>query len=424
MQICLQNYLHSVTRAFRLFWFGEAVSLLGTATTATLLPLLAATELGAGPAWMGALAAAAWLPWLILGLPAGAVVDRLPPRPVMISADVVGAAAAVSVPLAAWVGAVTLGHLLGVAFAIGCATVFFRAALPRLVVRVVPTDELGRANSRIYATEAGSHVVGPGLAGLLAHAVTATVGLLLDGLSFLVSAVCLWRVDSTPRPKEPMVGSDDVARRIGEGLRVVANDRFLRFSAPVAAIQNFGLVGLLSLQVLFLVDTLRASPAVTGAVLAMGGAGGVVGALIGPRLASRLGNSRASVLLQLASSGCLLIPLATPDGGIALMVVGLLCAEVPIVADNVIRVTWRMAYLPEHLHARVSTTLQMLAFAAMPLAGITAGWLGQALGVRAAIAVMLSVHVAAALSFPFSHCGRQRVRPATCVARQPIEEPA
>ncbi|TDC60550.1 hypothetical protein E1258_14400 [Micromonospora sp. KC207] len=107
-------------RASRVFWFGEAVSLLGTATkAATLLSLLAATQLDAGPGWMGILAAASWSPWLILGLPAGALADRWSPRTTMIVSDLVAAAAAATVPLLWVTGTLTLAALIAVAFVIG-----------------------------------------------------------------------------------------------------------------------------------------------------------------------------------------------------------------------------------------------------------------------------------------------------------------
>jgi MFS family permease len=109
-------------------WSGEGVSLLGAATTSILLPLLAVTHFHAGPGWMGQLTAAAWLPWLLIGLPAGAWLDRLDPRAVMITADLVSAATLASVPLGWWLGFLTLPQLLVVAVLGGAATVLFRTA--------------------------------------------------------------------------------------------------------------------------------------------------------------------------------------------------------------------------------------------------------------------------------------------------------
>ncbi|GHJ53017.1 MFS transporter [Nonomuraea sp. TT08I-71] len=390
-------------RAFRVFWFGEAVSVFGTATTATLLSLLAATQLDAGPGWMGILAAASWSPWLILGLPAGALADRWPPRTTMIVSDLVAAAAAAAVPLLWVTGRLTLAALVAVAFVIGSCAVVFRAALPRLVTRVVGAEQLGTANSMLYATESASTVVGPGLAGLIAQAVSAAIGVLLDAVSFLVSAVCLARTRPAGQASDHAVAvpEEPFLHRIRAGVNVVARDRYLRYFACLAAVQNFGLTGLLSLQVLFLVGELAAPQAVTGLVLAAGGVGGVIGGLLGPHVARRLGTARGPIALQLASCSCLLVLLTGPGAGVGWMASGLLVCEFAIVADNVIRTTWRLTYVPDHLQARVSTTIQMLAFAAMPASGLVSGWLGHQLGVRTALAIMLGIYVAGALTMPF-----------------------
>ncbi|MDH2415827.1 MFS transporter [Nocardioides sp. CER19] len=404
---------------FRLFWTGEAVSLVGTATTGVLLPLVAATQLEAGPGAMGLLTAASWLPWLLLGLPAGALVDQLPPRATMLVADLVAALAAASVPFLAAGDALTVPGLVTVAFVIGCCSVVFRGALPRLITRVVDPDELGAANSRLFATESASQIAGPGLAGGLAAAVTAAGGIVLDAVSFLVSAACLARL-------KPRAGADDgrepFLRRIRVGLRVVGSDPILRYFPFLALAANFGLTGLTTLQVLFLVDDVGAGDATIGVVLAIIGLGGVIGALLGPSIARRVGSARGDMLLQLASCSILLVPLATGGAGLGWMVAGLLVSETAIVASNVIRTTWRQRYVSQELLGRVSTINQTIAFAAMPVSALTAGWLGQQIGVRAAIGVMLSVHVAAVLTMPFSPVGRIRdlpERPAGSERRQP-----
>ncbi|MEV4754446.1 MFS transporter [Micromonospora sp. NPDC049559] len=413
-------------RAFRVFWFGETVSLFGTATTATLLSLLAATQLDAGPGWMGFLAAASWSPWLILGLPAGALVDRWPPRTTMIVSDLIAATAAAAVPVLWLTDMLSLPALVTVAFVIGSCAVVFRAALPRLVTRVVDPEQLGTANSMLYATESASTVVGPGLAGLIAQAVSAAVGMLLDAVSYLVSAACLARTRLAARTPDHAVAvpEESLPRRIRAGVNVVAHDRYLRYFAGLAAVQNFGLTGLLSLQVLFLVDELAAPQAVTGLVLATGGVGGVIGGLLGPHVARRLGTARGPIALQLTSCGCLLVLLAGPGAGVAWMAAGLLLCEFAIVADNVIRTTWRLTYVPDHLQARVSTTIQMLAFAAMPASGLVSGWLGQQLGVRTALAIMLGVYVAGALTMPFGPFRGLRDLPAPPRPERLLEEAA
>jgi MFS family permease len=391
-----------------MFWTGEAVSLIGTATTGVLLPLVAATQLNAGPVAMGLLTAANWLPWLVLGLPAGALVDQLPPRSTMIVADLVAAAAAGTVPVLAALGALSVSALIGVAFVIGCCSVAFRGAMPRLITRVVEPAGLGPANSRLYGTESASQIVGPGLAGGLASLMTAAGAVLLDALSFLFSAACLSRLRLRPGVddrREPFV------RRIRAGLRVVGDDPILRYFPLLALATNFGLIGLTALQVLFLVDEVGVSEAAVGVVLAIGGLGGVLGASVGPYVARRFGSARGGMCLQFASCAILLVPFASGGVGLLWMVAGLFVAETAIVASNVIRTTWRQQYVRQELLGRVSTINQTIAFAAMPVAALVAGWLGHEIGVRAAIAVMLGVHVAASLTMPFSPIGRMRDLP-------------
>jgi MFS family permease len=209
-------------RGFQLLWVGEGVSVLGNATTSVLLPLLAVLAFDAGPGWMGALAAAAWLPWLVVGLPAGAWVDGLPARGVMIAADLVSAAAYASVPVAWWLDVLTLGQLLVVALVGGVATVFFRTAYAAFLPQVVAPAQLEPANARLFGTESAMQVAGPGLGGLLAQWFSAAFGILLDALSFLVSAACLWRIRPqaaravTARPERPLPALVHGDRRAGE----------------------------------------------------------------------------------------------------------------------------------------------------------------------------------------------------------------
>jgi MFS family permease len=163
-------------RNFGLLWLGEGVSVLGNATTSVLLPLLAVVGFHAGPGWMGALTALAWLPWLVVGLPAGAWVDRMPPRRVMLASDLVAALTLASVPVAWVLDLLTLPHLAAAAFANGTCTVFFRAAYPGLVRQVAPAQQQESAFARLFGTEAAMQVVGPGFGGLLAQLVSAAWG--------------------------------------------------------------------------------------------------------------------------------------------------------------------------------------------------------------------------------------------------------
>ena len=392
-------------RNFGLLWFGEGVSVLGNATTSVLLPLLAVVGFDAGPGWMGVLTAAAWVPWLVIGLPAGAWVDRLPARRVMVASDLAAAATLASVPFAWVFDVLTLPHLAAAAFCNGVCTVFFRAAYPGLVRQVAPREQQESAFARLFGTESAMQVAGPGVGGLVAQVASAAGGLLVDALSFVVSAVCLWRLrlpaPDPSSPDDPTVAP--LGRRIREGVDYLRRDRLLRFFTVVGGVSNFGLTGYGALLVLFLVRDVHLSSGAVGLVLAVGSVGGAIGATIATWVSRRLGSARALLALQVvAGPPALLVPLGAPGAGLVAMVTGMLLVGVGVVAGNVVRGAWRNRYVPEHLVARQVTTAQVVNLGTMPLAGIAAGVMGTQLGLRPTIAVMAAIHVLACLSMWWS----------------------
>lgn len=385
-------------RDFRLLWLGEGVSVLGNATTSVLMPLLAVVGFHAGPGWMGALTALAWLPWLLVGLPAGAWVDRVPPRRVMLASDLVAATTLASVPVAWVLGVLTLPHLAVAAFGNGVCTVFFRAAYPGLVRQVAPPEQQEPAFARLFGTESAMQVVGPGLGGLLAQLLSAAWGLLGDAVSFLVSAVCLWRLRLAPAVDDatPSGADQSLWRSIREGVDYIRHDRLLRFFTVLGGVSNFGLTGYSALLVLFLVREVHLGEGAVGVVMAVGAVGGVVGAGLATWVSRRLGSARALLALQLlAGPPALLVPLGRPGPGLVATVAGMLLVGVGVVAGNIIRGAWRNRYVPVEMVARQVTSAQVVNLGTMPLAGVAAGWLGSSLGLRPTMVLMATVHALA-----------------------------
>lgn len=401
-------------RGFRLLWAGEGVSVLGSMTTTVVLPLLALGSLGAGPGWLGVLTAAVWLPWLLAGLPAGAWVDRLDPRRVMITADLVAAAVMASVPVAWALGVLSLAQLAVVALAGGTCAVFFRTAYAAFVPRLVREADLDTANGRIYGTESAMQVAGPGLGGLLTQLVGGALAVVADALGFLVSAVCLWRIDTRRlHPAPPRDRRTSLRRDVRDGVRLVARDRFLRFFTLQGAASNFALTGYGTLLVVLLTRDLRVSPAAVGALVSAGSVGGLLGALVAARLAARLGTARAMRWLQLLGGPtALLIPLARPGWGVALVPLGVALVGVGVVGANVVRSAFRQRYTPAALLGRATAASSVVNFGTMPLAGLVAGWLGATAGVRPTIAGMALLHAAVSLSVLVGPYRRGRDLPA------------
>lgn len=388
-------------RGFRLLWTGETVSLLGTSTSSLLLALVAAVQFSASPFWMGLLTAVTWLPWLLIGLPAGAWVDSWNPRRVMICCGLVAAAATASVPVAWQLGVLSLAQLLVVALLAGGCNVFFTPAYQRLLPRLVPDAALSSANSALQVSQSTAQLAGPAAGGLIAQAIGAAVGVWTQAAGFLVSAYCLFRirlpevtVDGTAadRPVAPL------RQRIGEGLRIVGKDRFLRSFMIIGGLSNFGLTGYGALLILLLVNQLGVSEATVGLLGMFSGVGGIVAALVVRSVATRLGEARALLWVRtLGGPPALLLAFTSAGAGLIWYALSALLVSFFVVGGNVLTVTFRQRYVPGELMGRVVTCSQLVNFGTMPIAGVVAGALGNHLGVRTTIVLMAAVHCAANL---------------------------
>ncbi|MFF5179850.1 MFS transporter [Micromonospora sp. NPDC000316] len=376
-------------RDFRLLWAGQAVSSVGSNVTAVALPLVAVAVLDAGTFQVAVLTAAAWLPWLLIGLPAGAWVDRLPRRQVMVVCDVICALAFLSVPLVAAVGLLTVGQLLVVAVVAGTARVFFETADQVYLPVLLRPEQLPEGNAKLHATQTVSYIAGPGIAGLIAQLAGAVAALLLNALTFLLSAVLLLRI----RTVEPRPGSPDASRSlrrdIVEGLRFVARDPYLRVLTLFGAASNIGLTGYQAVLVVFLVRELRLAPGLVGLLVAVMSAGGIVGALVATVLGRRYGTARA-LLIGAALTGppALLIPLAAPGLGLIWPALGGLLIGLGVAIGNVVKASFRQAYTPHHMLGRVTASMHLLNYGTIPLAAVLAGALGARYGAGTAISVM------------------------------------
>ena len=380
-------------RDFRLLWVGETTSSLGSSVTGVALPLVALTTLHAGVLAVSLLTATAWLPWLLIGLPAGAWVDRLPRRPVMMACDVLSMMVFASVPIAVWLGVLTMTQLLVVALLAGTAKVFFATAYRAFVPTLVEAEHLVEGNSRLQGAESAAQVAGPGLGGLLAQAFGAANGLLADAASFAVSLGCLRQIEAreapAPRMRRPL------RHEIAEGLRFVARDRLLRIFMIFGGASNLVLTGYGAIVVAFLIRGLGLSSAVAGLLIAVGSVGGVLGAFSAPWLGRRLGTARALLLCKVGSTPLgLLIPLAGPGWRLGLFGVGAMTMVGGIVAGNVISGGFMQAYCPRELMGRITTTMQVVNFGAIPLGAVLGGFLVDRVGFRPALWLLFAGFVA------------------------------
>ncbi|SNT12045.1 Predicted arabinose efflux permease, MFS family [Asanoa hainanensis] len=383
-------------RDFRLFWFGQATSKLGNSVSSVALPLVAVATLDAGTLQVALLAAFSWLPWLLIGLPAGAWVDRLPRRPLMISCDLLCLVVIASIPLAWWLGSLTLTHLFVAALVTGTAGVFFQTADQVFLPTLLDRADLPSGNARLQSTEQAAYVAGPGIAGLLTQLAGAIAGLLVDAVSFLVSAICLWRIRVPERLHRGQQRS--LRAEVAEGLRFVAGDPYLRVLTIWGAMSNLALIGYQSVLVVFLVREVGVAPAVVGGLVAATSLGGVLGAAAGSALGRRLGTARALLATSVLTPPFgLLLPLAERGPRLALAVAGVAVLVAGISAGNVVKGSFRQTYVPHHLLGRVTVSMQLLNYGAIPLGALIGGVLGSTIGLRPTIWLSMGAAVAAGL---------------------------
>ncbi|HEV7710668.1 MAG TPA: MFS transporter [Asanoa sp.] len=399
------------SRDFRLLWFGQSTSKLGSGVSSVALPLVAVTTLDASTFQVALLAAFSWLPWLLIGLPAGAWVDRLPRRPLMIICDLVSLVVFVSVPVAWWLGALTLPHLFAAALLTGTASVFFETAYQVFVATLLAPRDLPAGNARLQSTDAAAQVAGPGVAGVVTQLAGAVLGLLVDAVTFLVSALCLARIRTPEPPRRKQRGS--LAAEVAEGLRFVVRDPYLRVLTVWGATSNLTLLGYQSVLVVFLVREVGITPGVLGGLLTVTSVGGVLGAATGSALARRFGSARVLLGAAILTPPCgLLLPFAERGPRLALAVAGLTVLGAGVAAGNVVKGSFRQAYVPRALLGRVTVSMQLLNYGTIPLGALIGGALGATLGPRPAIALTMCGVATAGLILLIGPVRRSRELPA------------
>ena len=372
-------------RNFELLWAGQTVSRVGTEVSVLALPLIAIQLLHATTFEIGALTAVETLPFLLVGLPAGAWVDRLPRRKVLISADVGRFVALASVPLAHAFATLTLGHLFVVAFVTGVLTVFFDVAYQSYLPELVTRDELVSGNAKLAASESTAHVVGPGLGGGLIGWVGASTAVVADAISYALSTVCLLLirapledpVTNVPTTKQSLVGD------IREGLRFVWHEPRIRAVAFCTATSNlFGGV-MNAVILLFMTRQLGFSGGKIGVIFAVGGLGAIVGSVIAPRMARQLGVGKA-ILAAIVFGQLGPVLFAIADGSLAPAAIGLGSAIMGAgsVAYNINQVSVRQALCPRRLQGRMNASVRFLVWGTLPIGGFIGGALGTVIGIR------------------------------------------
>ncbi|MEU7987620.1 MFS transporter [Streptosporangium canum] len=399
-------------RNFMLLFSADTISQFGTQISLLALPLVAVLALGASEFETGLLIAAETAAFLLVGLPAGVWVDRMRRRRILIAADLVRGALLASVPITWWLGALTLPHLYGVALGMGLATVFFDIAYQSYLPTLVGRDQLVDGNAKLEIVRSAAGVAGPGAGGGLIQVLTAPVAVLADAVSFLGSALFLWRIDAVEQTPDP-AERRGLLKEIGEGLRFVATHRILRMIAASTATANFTGGMLAAVEMIFLTRVLGLSPGAIGLLFSAAALGGLVGAAIVGTVGRRAGTAR-TIWLSILATGpfMLLVPLSGPGWGTSLFAIGMFMNGVGVVLYNVSQVSFRQSVTPEHMLGRMNATMRFVVWGTLPLGGLAGGVLGEIFGARTTLWISVVLALLAVVPLLLSPLRTMRDLPA------------
>ncbi|MDT0344558.1 MFS transporter [Streptomyces litchfieldiae] len=373
-------------RDFRILFAAGALSHLGSNVGYMAIPLLAVTALGAGPGQAGALAALSTAAFLLIGLPAGAWVDRLPGRRVLVVADAARAVLFASVPIAWWLDVLSLAQLYAVVLLTGCATVFFDVGSQSVLPQLVGRERLVRANSALVSLMAGATIAGRGAGGFLVQLFTAPFAVLGGAVAYLASAAGLTRVGARLAPAPAPAAGRDLRAEIGEGLRHVLGSRELRALALTAGLTNLGAQMINAMLPVLFTRELGLPAGALGMYWAAGGVGILLGAALARRLAARLGHGRTLGLAGLWFAPAALAVALVGDGPwLWLAGAGWLAAMTKTGIDNVLGVTLRQHLTPAPLLGRMNATFRFVLTGALAIGAALGGLIGETAGVRAAV---------------------------------------
>jgi MFS family permease len=374
------------TSGYRRLWGSVGVSLLGSEITVIALPLAAVAVLHASAGQVALLAAAGTAPFLLLGLPAGAWVDRWSRRSLMVRCDWLRGGLVASVPLAWAFDLLTLPQLFVVAFAAGALGVFFDVAALSVLPALVPRDRLASANGGLEAARAVAQTSGPAVGGVLVQIASAPLALLADAVSFVVSAVLLRGLPPLAAPA-PTGERPPLVRQIREGLDFCLRSPLIRPVLLGGAWLNFWGHALMAVFIPYAVRALHLSPAVIGLVLAASNVGYLLGSVLAPRLNARIGVGPAIVVGVVLHGGLLAVALAPAGTPLPWLVAGFTVQALGVALWNVNAVSLRQASTPEPLLARMNATSRFLLWGAMPLGAAFGGLLVTLAGLHTAVLV-------------------------------------
>jgi len=376
-------------------WSASTASALGDGLRRVALPLLA-VHLTRDARLVALVAAAGTVPWLVFGLPIGALVDRWDRRRTMAAVDLLRTLVVAVLAVAVAVGALSVALLVAVTFVLGTGEIFAESAALALVPQLVAPPQLERANGRLQAGEVtAGQFAGQGLGGV-AFALALALPFALDAATFLLSAALVLTLRTPTRRPLPAASLRRLPAETAEGLRWLAGHRLLATLCVLLAVLAAVSGAFWAVAALYAASILGLGPTGFGVLLAVGAAGSLAGSLLAEPLAARLGTAGAIrlavALVTLATAG--LAATRSPLVAGALLVVN----GVAVLVWNVVTVSLRQAIIPDRLLGRVGSAYLFIGLGAQPVGALGAGLLAHAAGLPAVFAASAALLAVTALA--------------------------
>lgn len=402
-------------RNFSTFWAGQALGQFGAQLGQLAFPVLAVTMLSASEVQVGVLNAAGLAAFLAVGLPAGAWVDRWLKRKTMITAELVRMAAMAVVPVLWWSGNLQIWHLYLIAAAAGTATVFFDVAYQSYVPVLVDSRLVREANSKLEATAQIARIGGPAAGGWLLALVSAPVLFVGESAGYLLSALFLARTRDA-EVRTPAAGRRPLAAEIREGLQFVVRHPLISRIAACTGGMNFSGMLIFTLMPLLVLRSLGLGPQGMGLIMAVGAAGGLLGAVAAPRLAAGIGEGTVIPVCAVVSSVfLLLVPLSgivsESAASLALLLVSEFGFGFSVLVYNIVQLSMRQRVCPPRLLGRMNASIRFAVWGVMPLAALASGFLGENLGLVPTMLIGAAGSFLATAPVVFSPLRRMRTLP-------------
>jgi MFS family permease len=374
-------------------WTAETISQFGTQVSLLAIPLVAVSLLRASPFEVALLGTIEFLPFIMFSLPAGAWVDRLRRRPILIAGDLGRAATLATVPAAYALGVLTMAQLYAVGFVVGTLTVFFDVAYQSYLPSLVERDQLVDGNGKLEASRTVAQSAGPALGGGLIGLVTAPLAILADALSFALSGLFIFAI----RRHEPAPDrhADEHGRprgslrwEVSQGLRYVLGNPYLRGIAASTAASNFFSNVAMATFIVYAVRELGLTPLEIGITFGLGNVGAIIGALTADRIARRFGVGPTIVgSTALSGPGLLLLALAPHEFPIPFLVAGSFITGFEIVVYNINQLSFRQAITPTAMQGRMNATMRFIVWGTIPVGSIVGGIVATVAGLRNALLI-------------------------------------